>query len=404
MKKHVLVMALSAFSQKDSYVKKTKYVFNDKSTESGFYYEGHLQQEVIPVFIKNKMEEEITDFVLLTTSAVENTEKSLIFEPDTKESFRGTVLGYNIDFLTALFPTANIHTVHYDELGDTSMLFDVVMKKIQELHGMVDKESEWKLWFDTHGGFRDVSLALISSSRLMAMDNATHIATDAIFSVLHFWEPDRADVIVDQTAFYFSESTEALKNYLLYGQYLKVQFNAVNEKPYAFISYSHRSDNEKYLLSIRMIFQNLKNKGIRFWFDDGINTGDDWVDVLKKMNDESDLFIGIFTNEYFSRPECWKELIRSVNNKKPAHFFLIGSVDVRTSVPDEFTEVKQLQEELQVTDEQIKQYIAPFLQVANEAKVLPGNANSFINERLPEDPDFLKEFDVIESKIKNNQI
>ena len=47
------------------------------------------------------------------------------------------------------------------------------------------------------------------------------------------------------------------------------------EEPYIFISYSHRDTAEVYAILERM-----QKDGYRIWFDEGIDPGSEWDDVI----------------------------------------------------------------------------------------------------------------------------
>ena len=137
-------------------------------------------------------------------------------------------------------PTINIVPIDVNENSPQNALEDV-MSKIRELYEDTDDEDpdSWKLWFDTHGGFRDISMVMVSAARFFATDKHDPIRTDSIFSVYHS-QNSHTDRIVDQTGFYFTDSAQSLRDFLNFGQYLAMSFSPYEgKKPYGFVSYRH---------------------------------------------------------------------------------------------------------------------------------------------------------------------
>lgn len=428
----------------------------DKKQCGSFYHicNGYYQLEPVSWFIKKEMAEYVTDVVLLETEAVRKERDYVIPspyfprpDPETGKKETGSAVsgagqqdgtpnrpqnrnqtaaagGEN---LPRTSPSALekktrwsaaeyfetwlkefwgkdlvVHHIHIDERNPAGAL-GLVTDAIRELYENTPDKDSWRLWMDTHGGFRDISMVLISAARFFATDEKQPIDTNGIFSVYHSQEKEEGkpagDLIIDQTAFYFTESADALKRFLDYGQYLAHKFQPYGgEKKHAFVSYRH---DPAFLTSIRSIFTNFEKHGVLYWYDDGIRYRSNWKEELEKQNMRSDAFIALLSNSYFESVECWKELVRAVAGRKndfdKFHCVLLEK-DVR--IPEspascrlsnrEKEEIRKLQEELDVTDENLCDClgIGPHNNNVQWIKWYEYmDRNSTIRQRTPEDED-----------------
>lgn len=85
-------------------------------------------------------------------------------------------------------------------------------------------------------------------------------------------------------------------------------------KPYAFISYSH-TDKKK----VELILRVLEKKGKRFWYDDGINYGDEWATVINEHIAKSAAFILFAAQGVEQRPEVIRELREAISKKNSSY-------------------------------------------------------------------------------------
>lgn len=74
-------------------------------------------------------------------------------------------------------------------------------------------------------------------------------------------------------------------------------------KPYIFISYSHR-DSEK----VFGIINRLRNEGYNVWFDGGIDPGTEWDENIARHIQESAYFIAFVSEGYINSKNCKDEL------------------------------------------------------------------------------------------------
>lgn len=437
MKKHVFVVAVSTFPREagngQTVMNPTTYRFVDKSLpaeKSVFTYTGHYQLEPIPVFIREKFGE-ITDFVLLETPDTRDPKKDgrmyVSPAPDgspiwpkgirkelhddlcedcktkIKRLEKGTAVDWYKEWLHLNFPDAEIHDVKINEHSPAKSL-QLTLSAIRKLYSQTDTSEEWRLWIDTHGSFRDLSEVIATAARMIAIDK-TSIRTDGIFSIYYSQKTIKRgkktvrapSEIVNLTPFYFSESADALKKYLNYGQYLTMQYVPCDCKdPYAFVSYRHDRD---FLISVRIIFAGLQDNAVDYWFDDGIKTGEEWEKVLIEKNHNAAVFLGLLTNSYFESAECWKELLRAIadSKKKKRTFFFIIMEEKDFSLPEKipdgskFKEAKAIQKELAVSDLDIKTTLTTAIQHTKGFRYIPGNEQTQINERNAKSADLYED-------------
>ncbi|MCR5608344.1 MAG: toll/interleukin-1 receptor domain-containing protein, partial [Lachnospiraceae bacterium] len=382
--------------------------YNDKEI---YRCKEYVQLVHIPQFTKEYMQEEITDVLLLTTKETRKNSNQMIKPaPDKSSRTYWSPLGYYKTWLKQWFPNVRVHDIDLNVLKPHETLSDTI-KLIRELYQKVEDKENWRLWFDTHGGFRDIATVLVSAARFFAVDEKEPIKTNGIFGVLHSQDKNKTDIIINQTAYYFSESAKALKDFLNYGQYLQVQFEPYEgEEKYAFISYKH--DN-KTLIPIRNLFARFNEEGIKYWFDYGIQYNENWKKKLKERNRNSELFIALLSKSYFDSPECWKELLLAMSVKKPywekLHWVMLEGIgDIKVMLEkidtDEMIEAKKLPEQYDISKEDLynafgynlnRQYLR-WYEFANRTDTITGATleNSHIHNAM----------EIIKNKMEKNII
>lgn len=413
-----MVLALSAFPRKgdDGVVRlrKTNYVYmisTDSEEKIEFQCDGYYQLDPIPQFICSYIGRQITDVVVLATpeTSVEAEEKYKKYKvhplPDGEDgTWEGGVADYFKQRLCHFLspnPMPVYHEIAVDPMKPADALMKV-MDKIRELYEQTDNPSEnWRLWIDTHGGFRDVSVVLTSAARFFAVDTRQEpLRTDGIFSVLHS-QGSAEDVIVDQTAFYFAESADAMRKFLSYGQYLTKEYKPYDGgKAFAFVSYSHAPE---YLTHVRNIFDKLEDHAIPFWFDDGIRYREDWRSSLEEKNDASALFIGLLSPQYFASVECWKELMRAMHHRHDAHFFLLEErMDIKALVEKALRDQEIAEMTSSASEEEILRYLGADKQCIQWYRYM--GENQGVNERkLAEDEYLTGALESISESLKNKK-
>lgn len=83
------------------------------------------------------------------------------------------------------------------------------------------------------------------------------------------------------------------------------------KEPFAFISYSH-ADKTVVEKILRFMHQHEK----RFWYDDGIEYGEEWEKVINERLESSSIFILFMTNGIEQRPEIIREIRMAIKKRK----------------------------------------------------------------------------------------
>ena len=420
MKTHVFVAALSTFpaanANGETVMRETAYQFEDKSLAENAVYtcRGHYQLEPIPVFIEEKLEETITDFVLLETRDVreKDVRASVTPAPDGSAGpWQGTAAAWYAEWLRMRFPDVSedhIYVIRIDENKPAAAL-EKTIKQIRKLYRQIETPEDWRLWIDTHGAFRSVSETLATAARMFAVGKRG-IPTNGIFTVYYSQRtnakkgkpaapsPSR---IVNLTPFYFSESAKTLRSFLNYGQYLTLRFEPYEGNgAYAFISYRHDPD---FLVAVRSFFAKLEEAQISYWFDDGIRTGEKWAEVLKEKNRRSAAFFGLLTNSYFASPECWKELLYAIAAKKNCRFILLEDrVFLPEGIPAaaKFKGARELQRTLGVTDADIRAALDSSVQQLQFYKYMSGCEETQINGRTPQSDELARDMKKLSGAVR----
>ena len=91
-------------------------------------------------------------------------------------------------------------------------------------------------------------------------------------------------------------------------------------KPYVFISYSHK--NTKAMLQVKELFD---SKGIRYWYDYGLHSGDDWYKSIAVHLKNSVACIVLISPESVESEYVKNELHYANSNKIPIHILMLES-------------------------------------------------------------------------------
>ena len=83
------------------------------------------------------------------------------------------------------------------------------------------------------------------------------------------------------------------------------------EKDYIFISYCHRDEKQ-----IMPVVQRLVNDGYRVWYDEGINPGNEWPEIVATHLKDCALFIAFISGDYLDSFNCKREIDYAVSQRK----------------------------------------------------------------------------------------
>lgn len=189
MKKNIIVLSMSTLGEK-IYPYNFVYKENDKTGEK--YYS---QLEPISRMILER-EGSLDKIIILATKSTQK-EQEFILDPNGKNEKRTCSA---IDFYKERMGLKNeekMKIVDVEEKEFTPAISKVV-ETIRFLYAEKKPEDELKLWIDTQGGFRNITLVMNAIISLLKTDN---IQPDGIYSV-NFNSKAKLQPIIDQTETY----------------------------------------------------------------------------------------------------------------------------------------------------------------------------------------------------------
>ena len=95
------------------------------------------------------------------------------------------------------------------------------------------------------------------------------------------------------------------------------------DAPFIFISYSHRDTSD--MLEISRL---LRAKGFRFWYDDGLHSGDDWNLIIAKHIEKASVCLLILSEDAASSVYVKNELNFAIKHRIPIHTIVLHSFDM----------------------------------------------------------------------------
>lgn len=232
-----------------------------------------------------------------------------------------------VDFFKFRMEQLGIDVSYIDipvDKNDPAPGIEKMLATIRDLYSRCGTD-DWKLWLDTHGGFRDCAMAMFALVQVLAAEDISGIPklTDAqrlipvtdVFGIRYRDGTERGDAspIVLQTNFYKNFTGEAFRAYMNYGQYLQSIIESCDptEEKYTFISYRHGEAEKE-----RVAFLGLMKKtGHAYWYDDGIKIHEDWAETLVQNNRNCTAFALLLSHGYFNSAECLKELRCAIDEK-----------------------------------------------------------------------------------------
>ena len=94
-------------------------------------------------------------------------------------------------------------------------------------------------------------------------------------------------------------------------------------EPYIFISYSHRDSSD--MLEITRVF---KSKNIRFWYDSGLHSGDDWNLIIAEHLEKASICLLLLSSAAASSFYVKNELNFAINHRIPIHTLLLENFNL----------------------------------------------------------------------------
>lgn len=94
-------------------------------------------------------------------------------------------------------------------------------------------------------------------------------------------------------------------------------------KPYIFISYSHRNSN-----TVMTIIEHLQSEGYRVWFDGGIEAGSEWPEYIADHLNRCECVLTFISDTFVDSQNCRRELNFALDLKKPVLNVYIEEVEL----------------------------------------------------------------------------
>lgn len=189
MKKNIIVLSMSTLGEK---VYPCNFVYKENDETGEEYYS---QLEPISRMILER-EGSLDKIIILATESTKK-DQEFILEPNGKNEKRTCSA---INFYKERMGLKNeekIKIVDVEEKEFTPAISKVV-ETIRSLYTEKNSEDELKLWIDTQGGFRNITLVMNAIISLLKTDN---IEPDGIYSV-NFNSKAKLQPIIDQTETY----------------------------------------------------------------------------------------------------------------------------------------------------------------------------------------------------------
>ena len=109
------------------------------------------------------------------------------------------------------------------------------------------------------------------------------------------------------------------------------------EKPFIFISYSHKNKNE-----VISIMQRLQNDGYRLWYDEGIHPGSEWADYIAQFVSKCSIFLAFISDEYLLSSNCKDELDFARNKEKSRVLIYLKDVELPEGMSLRFNRLQNI--------------------------------------------------------------
>lgn len=109
------------------------------------------------------------------------------------------------------------------------------------------------------------------------------------------------------------------------------------EDPYVFISYSHRDDTV-----LSEVLAVLGHQGIRYWYDNGLNSGDDWNSVIAHRLESSTICLLLLSPNSAASDYVKNELQFAINHRIPIHTLLVAEFDIPSDIEIMITRIQAI--------------------------------------------------------------
>lgn len=124
-------------------------------------------------------------------------------------------------------------------------------------------------------------------------------------------------------------------------------------EPYAFISYSHK-DSREVLTAVSGLYE----KGLKVWFDEGIEAGSEWPEYLAEHIAKSAVVLAFVSGNFDKSKYCRKELHYATTLNKPIISIYIDDAELSYGLAMELTSIQGFKKKNFDSDEQLIQSIS----------------------------------------------
>lgn len=327
MKKNIIVLSMSTLGEK-IYPYNFVYKENDKTGEK--YYS---QLEPISRMILER-EGSLDKIIILATKSTQK-EQEFILDPNGKNEKRTCSA---IDFYKERMELKNeekIKIVDVEEKEFTPAISKVV-EMIRSLYAEKKSENELKLWIDTQGGFRNITLVMNAIISLLKTDN---IEPDGIYSV-NFNSKAELQPIIDQTETYkIFQFVSGINEFSRYGraEQLEDYYNSISlsDKPEVIgkmkeiteaIQMCNMIEFEEHLKELRNLVENridVSEKSLLNIFWKQIEN--DYGQLLKES------CTGLDIVEWFYKKKFYQQAITYIESKLPREWVERGILSCKVS-------------------------------------------------------------------------
>lgn len=327
MKKNIIVLSMSTLGEK-VYPCNFVYKENDKTGE-----EYYSQLEPISRMILER-EGSLDKIIILATESTKK-EQEFILDPNGKNEKRTCSA---IDFYKERMGLKNeekMKIVDVEEKEFTPAISKVV-ETIRSLYTEKNSEDELKLWIDTQGGFRNITLVMNAIISLLKTDN---IEPDGIYSV-NFNSKAELQPIIDQTETYkIFQFVSGINEFSRYGraEQLEDYYNSISlsDKPEVIgkmkeiteaIQMCNMIEFEEHLKELRNLVENridVSEKSLLNIFWKQIEN--DYGQLLKES------CTGLDIVEWFYKKKFYQQAITYIESKLPREWVERGILSCKVS-------------------------------------------------------------------------
>ena len=227
----------------------------------------------------------------------------------------------------------NGYSVYYSEksLSSGDLSLDQIKECIQECNVMVVILSSHSLdnCVNPNDWFRQqIELALELKKKLIPVylnEFSFPEELPAEIKELKLYQEVKVDP--DNRVFWFEKLKRSINN-ALGSEAPKTQEKVtltpyMGDDPYVFISYSH-AETETAL----EIVERLQKEGFRVWYDEGIEPGSKWDEIIAAHVKNCGCFLALISGKYIDSENCKDELFFAKDKKKPSALIYLEDVEL----------------------------------------------------------------------------